>query len=130
MLRAAAAALRVQCGAMQRRRRNSDLRGVAVRDGLPGPDVWVVLRRSLGQEPKLKVYLSNAPADLPSRELVRLAGMRWPIETTIEEGKGGLGMDHYEVRSWLGWHHHMTECILAHHFLVRAQRRLKRGALC
>lgn len=105
------------------------LRGVAVRDELPGPEVWVVFRRSLDEAPKLKVYLSNAPADTPKGELVRLAGMRWPIETAIEEGKGNLGMDHYEVRSWLGWHHHMTECILAHHFLVRAQRRLKRGRL-
>jgi SRSO17 transposase len=103
------------------------LRGVAVRDALPGPDVWVVFRRSLGKEPQLKVYLSNAPLDTPVTELVHLAGMRWPIETAIEETKDGLGMDHYEVRSWLGWHHHMTVCLLAHHFLVRCQKRLKRG---
>lgn len=105
------------------------LRGLAVREGLPGPDVWVVFRRSLGEKPQLKVYLSNAPVDTPRRELVRMAGLRWPIETAIEEGKGSLGMDHYEVRSWLGWHHHLTECILAHHFLVRIQKRLKRGPL-
>jgi len=103
------------------------LRGVAVRDKLPGPDVWIVFRRSLGEEPELKVYLSNAPLDTPVRELVRVAGLRWPVETAIEEGKDGLGMDHYEVRTWLGWHHHMTECLLAHHFLVRCQKRLKRG---
>ena len=103
------------------------LRGVAVRDKLPGPDVWIVFRRSLGEEPELKIYLSNAPADTPITELVRMAGLRWPIETAIEEGKGALGMDHYEVRSWLGWHHHMTECLLAHHFLVRCQKRLKGG---
>ena len=105
------------------------LPGVAVRDGLPGPEVWIVFRRSLGQDPELKVYLSNAPTDTPVTELVRVAGMRWPIETAIEESKDGLGMDHYEVRSWLGWHHHITQCILAHHFLVRAQKRLKKGLL-
>jgi SRSO17 transposase len=105
------------------------LRGVAVRDELPGPEVWVVFRRSLGESPELKVYLSNAPADIPRAELVRVAGLRWPVETAIEEGKDALGMDHYEVRSWLGWHHHMTECLLAHHFLVRCQRRLKGGLL-
>jgi len=105
------------------------LRGVAVRDGLPGPEVWIILRRSLGETPELKVYLSNAPADTPLTELVRIAGMRWPIETAIQESKDGLGMDHYEVRTWLGWHHHMTECILAHHFLVRAQKHLKGGLL-
>jgi len=57
----------------------------------------------------------------------RMAGMRWPVETALEDGKDGLGMDDYMVRSWIGWHHHMTECILAHHFLVRVQKRLKRG---
>jgi SRSO17 transposase len=104
------------------------LRGVAVRDELPGPDVWVVFRRSLSEDRELKVYVSNAPADTPITELVRMAGLRWPVESAIEEGKDALGMDHYEVRSWLGWHHHMTECFLAHHFLVRCQMRLK-GAL-
>lgn len=104
-------------------------RVAAVRDELPGPDIWLICRRSLDPEPELKFYLSNAPADTPKTELVRLAGMRWPIETAIEECKGGLGMDHYEVRTWLGWHHHMTMCLLAHHFLVFAQHRLKKKRL-
>jgi len=103
------------------------LRGVAVREELPGADVWIVFRRGLSEDAELKVYLCNAPSDTPRTELVRMAGLRWPVETAIEEGKGGLGMDHYEVRSWLGWHHHMTLCLLAHHFLVRCQKRLKRG---
>jgi SRSO17 transposase len=102
-------------------------RGVAVRAGLPGPDVWIVFRRAVGEQPELKVYLSNAPAHTPVAALVRVAGMRWPIETAFEESKGGLGLDHYEVRSWLGWHHHMTLCLLAHHFLVRARLRVKKG---
>jgi SRSO17 transposase len=102
-------------------------RVTAVRDSLPGPAVWLVLRRSLGAEPELKTYLCNAPADTPCTELVRLSGMRWPVETALEDGKDQLGMDEYMVRSWLGWHHHMTECILAHHFLVRVQLRLKGG---
>jgi SRSO17 transposase len=102
-------------------------RGVAVRAGLPGPEVWIVFRRAVGEQPELQVYLSNAPAHTPVAALVRVAGMRWPIETVFEESKGGLGLDHYEVRSWLGWHHHMTLCLLAHHFLVRARLRLKKG---
>lgn len=53
--------------------------------------------------------------------------MRWPIATAFEESKGGLGLDHDEVRSWLGWHQHMTVCRLAHHFLVRALLRVKQG---
>jgi SRSO17 transposase len=102
-------------------------RGVAVRGGLPGPDVWLVFRRTLGESPELKVYLSNAPAATPEAALVRVAGMRWPIETAFEERKGGLGLDHYEVRTWVGWHHHMTLCLLAHHCLVRARLRVKKG---
>lgn len=87
----------------------------------------MVFRRALGEEPELKVYLSKAPAQTRSEELVRVTGMRWPIETAIEESKSELGMDHYEVRTWRGWHHHMTECLLAHHFLVRVRRRLGKG---
>jgi hypothetical protein len=102
-------------------------RVVAVRDGLPGPDVWLVFRRSLGESPELKAYLSNAPIEISHTEFVRVSGMRWPVETAIEDGKSHLGMDAYMVRSWLGWHHHITMCILTHHFLVRTQLRLKRG---
>lgn len=100
------------------------VRVVAVRDGLPGPEVWLVLRRSLGERAQLKTYLSNASATTPQRILVRKSGMRWPIESAILECKSELGMDHYEVRSWRGWHHHMTMTLLAHHFLVRQRCRL------
>ena len=102
-------------------------RAVAVRDKLAGPEVWVLLRYKVigpDDQPKVKFYLSNAPADTPLEELVRVCGMRWPIESSFEEGKGELGMDQYELRFWVGWHHHMTLVILAHHLLVRLQRRL------
>ncbi len=100
-------------------------RVVAVREGLPGPEVWLILRRQIGTG-ELKTYVCNAP-DTASREtLARLSGMRWPIETCFEEGKQYLGMGDYEVRSWRGWHHHMTLCILAHFFLVRQQQRFKK----
>ena len=98
------------------------LRVVAARDGLPGPAVWLVLRRNR-ETGELKSYLSNAPADTALVTLVRLSGMRWPIERCFEEGKQLLGLGDYEVRSWRGWHHHMTLCILAHLFLVRPQCR-------
>jgi SRSO17 transposase len=102
-------------------------REVAVCAGLLGPDVWGVLRRGVREPPELKVYLRNAPAYTPGTALVRVAGLRWPIETAFEERKGGLGLDHYEVRTWLGWHHHMTLSLLAHHFLARARQRVKKG---
>ena len=102
------------------------LHAVAVREALPGPAVWVVFRRTLEPTPELKVYLSNAPKHLSKRVLVRVSGLRWPVETALEESKGELGMDHYETRSWCGWHHHLTLTLLAHHFLVRLRLRLKK----
>ena len=95
------------------------VRAVAVRAALPGPAVGVVLRRSRGEPPELKTYLSNAPAETPHPTLVWVSGMRWPVESAILECKSELGLDQYEVRGWVGWHHHMTMTILAHHFLVR-----------
>ncbi len=100
------------------------VRAVAVRDGLPGPDVWVVLRRALDATRELKAYLCNASADTPPETLVWLLGLRWPVEQAIKEAKDELGLAHYEVRGWRGWHHHTTMTLLAQHFLVRLRGRL------
>jgi len=45
--------------------------------------------------------------------------MRWPVETALEEAKGEVGLDHFETRTWQGWHHHMLQSFLAHLFLIR-----------
>jgi SRSO17 transposase len=74
-------------------------------------------------------YLSNAPAGIAKADLVRQAGLRWPVETAIEEAKSELGMDHYETRTWRGWHHHMTLTFLARHFLVHLQLKMKKSPL-
>jgi SRSO17 transposase len=103
------------------------VRVVAVRDRLPGPECWLLVRRAVGEPaapPEYKYYLSNAPAGTPLAELVRVCGMRWPVEACFAECGQELGLDDYEVRSWRGWHHHTTLVLLAHHFLVRLQRRL------
>lgn len=103
------------------------LRAILPQGRLPGPEVWVVIRRKVSgsaEEPEWKFYLSNAPLETPLATFVRVSGMRWPIETCFAECKGERGMDHYELRFWRGWHHHMTLVILAHHFLVRWQQRL------
>ena len=95
------------------------VRVTTIRDRLPGPCSWAIFRRGLGPQAEVKYYLSNAPATCPLQEFVRVSGMRWPIETALEEAKGECGMDHYETRTWAGWHHHMTHTILAHLLLVR-----------
>jgi SRSO17 transposase len=109
------------------RARFAFVRVVAARDQRPGPDLWVVFRRSMSDPSELKMFLSNAPVETPKAELVRLSGMRWPIQTCFEEAKGNLGMAQYQTRSWRGWHHRMTLVILAHHFLVRLKLRHKKG---
>ena len=98
------------------------VRVIQARDGLPGPEGWLVIRRTLAtatEAPVSKYYLSNAPAETPEAALVRVSGLRWPIESCFTEGKSEVGLDHYEVRSWRGWQHHLTLVILAHFFLTR-----------
>jgi len=95
------------------------LRVTESRGGLPAGQLWLIIRRNLDDPSEIKYFVSNAPVNTPLNEFVRISGMRWPIETIFEEAKGEVGMDHYEMRSWIGWHHHMLFVSLAHHFLVR-----------
>jgi SRSO17 transposase len=98
------------------------------RQGLPGPRLWLIIRRNVADPSEVKFYFSNAPEEIEVLSLVRMSGMRWPIELTFEVGKDELGMDQYETRSWIGWHHHMTLVMLAHHFLVWIRVRWKERA--
>jgi hypothetical protein len=93
------------------------------RHGKPCAKAWAVFRRNLGVGATVKVFLTNAPASWAQGEVACLSGMRWPIETAFQEAKREVGMDHYEVRTWRGWHHHMTQTFLAHYFLVRMRVR-------
>lgn len=88
---------------------------------------WLVLRREVDSG-EVKYYLSNAPKDTALESFARLSVMRSPIESCFQEGKQELGMGDYQVRSYLGWHHHMTLVILAHFFLVRLKLRLAERA--
>lgn len=94
------------------------LRVVEARRNLPAATLWLVIRRNVDDPTVIKFYFSNAPAQTPLTDFIRLSGLRWPIETVLEESKGELGFDQYETRSWLGWHHHMALVALAHFFLV------------
>ena len=101
------------------------LRVIESRANLPAAELWLIIRRNLDDSSVVKYYFSNAPVDTPLNEFVRISGMRWPIETIFEEAKGEVGLDHYEMRSWLGWHHHMLLVALAHHFLMRLKIRFQ-----
>lgn len=94
------------------------------KEGLPERTVWLVIKRTVGAMPISSYYISNAPASTPLRTFVWLSGLRWAIEQCFEEGKTELGMDHYEVRKYGGWHHHMLTTMLAHFFLWHLKLRL------
>ena len=93
-------------------------------NGRPRKEVWLVMRRSIGKDPDYKFYLSNAPLSAKLNLFVWLSGLRWAIEQCFEETKSELGLDHYEVRKYKGWHHHMLTCMLAHFFLWHIKIRL------
>lgn len=69
-------------------------------------------------------FVSNTPPRTPLGEMVGAASRRHLIEEAFENAKGEVGLDHYEVRAWRGWHHHMTASLMALWFLVREHRRL------
>jgi SRSO17 transposase len=94
------------------------------KEGLPERTVWLVIKRTVGVTPLYSYYISNAPVSTPWRTFVWLSGVRWAIEQCFEEGKTELGMDHYEVRKYTGWHHHMLTTMLAHFFLWHLKLRL------
>lgn len=82
---------------------------------------WLLVRQSLmaGEQPAKRAYvLVFAPAGTTLAQMATAIGTRWTVEQCFEEGKGEVGLDHYEVRSWQGWHRHITLCMLAHAFLV------------
>jgi len=82
---------------------------------------WLVVRRSLvsGEKPAERAYvLVFAPGATTLAEMATAIGTRWTVEQCFEEGKGEVGLDQYEVRSWQGWYRHITLCMLAHAFLV------------
>jgi len=91
------------------------------RAGRPGQECWLLFRRNL-DDSELKPYLSNAPADTPLLRLAEVSARRWPVETEFQTEKGETGLDEYEVRSWQGWHHHITMALLAGAFLLSPQQ--------
>lgn len=92
--------------------------------GLPQKTVWLLIRRTLGDDPQYSFFISNASSSTRLKTLVWLSGLRWAIEQCFEETKTELGMDHYEVRKFAGWHHHILTCILAHFFLWHLKIRM------
>ena len=93
------------------------------KEGRPDRTVWLVIKRTVGAEPSYAYAISHAPASTPLRTFVWLSGLRWAVDQCFEEGKTALGMDHYEIRKYGGWHHHILTTMLAHFFLWHLKRK-------
>jgi SRSO17 transposase len=89
-----------------------------------GPEERLVVMRTVEARPQVHYALSNAPADVPLVELVRARFTRHRVEEVLEAAKQEAGLAHYEVRGWVGWHHHMTLSLLALWFLCGERRRV------
>ncbi|GGV00593.1 transposase [Kitasatospora aureofaciens] len=82
------------------------------------PEATLLCEWPTGEKAPTEYWLTSLPADSPTRHLVRLAKMRWRLEHDYREMKHGLGLDHFEGRTWRGWHHHVTLVTAAHAFLT------------
>jgi SRSO17 transposase len=89
----------------------------------PGWKRWLLLRRSISDPSEVTAYIAFARMHSSLADQVRVAGMRWTVEESIQCAKGEVGLDHYEVRSWTGWYRHMTLAMWAQAFLsvIRAE---------
>jgi len=87
-------------------------------DCLPPREEWLIIEWPAGDEAPSDYWLSNLPADTRRERLARLARLRWTIELDYRQLKGELGLDHYEGRSYAGFHHHCALVTCAHAFLT------------
>ena len=87
-------------------------------DHQPPRQEWLIIEWPQEEEAPSDYWLSNLPEDEPRERLARLARLRWMIELDYRQLKGELGLDHYEGRSYPGFHHHCALVTCAHAFLT------------
>jgi SRSO17 transposase len=90
-------------------------------NNLPPREEWLIIEWPKGEEAPSDYWLSNLPPNTRCERLARLARLRWTIELDYRQLKGELGLDHYEGRSYLGFHHHAALVTCAHAFLTLAR---------
>jgi SRSO17 transposase len=79
---------------------------------------WLLIEWPEGEDEPTRYWLSTLPQNIPFRDLVDAAKLRWRIERDYEELKQEVGLGHFEGRGWRGFHHHATMCIAAYGFLI------------
>jgi SRSO17 transposase len=87
-------------------------------DGQARDPEWLLVEWPLGESAPTKFVLSSLPVAMSCKQLVRIVKSRWRIERSYEDLKGELGLDHYEGRSFVGWHHHVSVVLACYAFLV------------
>jgi SRSO17 transposase len=87
------------------------------------PEIWLVAERDVGRRLRTRFYYVNLPATTSLSQIVRFAHQRWPIEQQYQELKSELGLDHFEGRTFPGWHHHVVLTAVAYNFLQRERQR-------
>ena len=94
-----------------------------------GPEETLLVLREKQSDGTMKhdYYLSNASSETALREFARVAKAEHRIEECLERAKGDAGLAQYQVRNWLGWHHHQTLSLLAAWFLTQEDRRGKKA---
>ncbi len=97
----------------------------------PSEEVWLLVQWPQGEKAPTKYAVCSLPADTSLKQLARLWKLRWRVERDYQEMKGEVGLDHFEGRTWRGFHHHATLCMVAHGFLAlrRALFPPEQGAL-
>jgi len=93
------------------------------------PEVWLLCQRDLGTTPETKYYFVHLPATASLKALVQLTHQRWAIEQQYAELKDELGLDHFEGRSYHGWHRHVVLTAIAYAFLQGERLRHRRQTL-
>ncbi len=88
------------------------------RDHRPPRREWLIIESPADHDAPTDYWLSNLPEDTGRERLARLARLRWTIELDYRQLKGELGLDHYEGRSYQGFHHHCALVTCAHAFLT------------
>jgi SRSO17 transposase len=90
----------------------------------PRPEEWLLIEWPRGEQEPTKYWLSSVPEAATLQEMVSLVKIRWRIERDYQEMKQELGLDHFEGRGWLGFHHHGVLCIAAYAYLAAERARL------
>jgi SRSO17 transposase len=89
------------------------------------PEIWLLAERDVGATPRTKFYFVNLPPTASLSQIVRLAHHRWAIEQQYQELKTELGLDHFEGRTFTGWHHHVVLTAITYNFLQAERQRAR-----